>query len=129
MEIRQKWFAGSIKQREFLMNSGSSTYWRKSVVFVGRLSKTVSKSRAPLTLLLRYCLIYRELHHIRMGRDSNPRYLSVHTLSRRAQSTALAPILRKLRFWIQIGSHANEFAEAAANSEPRTPISQDSLTP
>ena len=27
-----------------------------------------------------------------MGRDSNPRYLSVHTLSRRAQSTALAPI-------------------------------------
>ena len=28
-----------------------------------------------------------------MGRDSNPRYLAVHTLSRRAQSTALAPIL------------------------------------
>src|ERR1700737_175021 len=28
----------------------------------------------------------------RMGRDSNPRYLAVHTLSRRAQSTALAPI-------------------------------------
>jgi hypothetical protein len=27
-----------------------------------------------------------------MGRDSNPRYLAVHTLSRRAQSTALAPI-------------------------------------
>jgi hypothetical protein len=28
----------------------------------------------------------------RMGRDSNPRYLAVHTLSRRAQSTTLAPI-------------------------------------
>ena len=28
-----------------------------------------------------------------MGRDSNPRYLAVHTLSRRAQSTTLAPIL------------------------------------
>ena len=27
-----------------------------------------------------------------MGRDSNPRYLAVHTLSRRAQSTTLAPI-------------------------------------
>ena len=27
-----------------------------------------------------------------MGRDSNPRYLAVHTLSRRARSTALAPI-------------------------------------
>src|SRR5436853_4608966 len=30
-----------------------------------------------------------------MGRDSNPRYLSVHTLSRRAQSTTLSPILRE----------------------------------
>ena len=29
----------------------------------------------------------------RMGGDSNPRYLSVHTLSRRAQSTTLPPIL------------------------------------
>src|SRR5215831_15629056 len=28
----------------------------------------------------------------RMGRDSNPRYLMVHTRSRRAQSTTLAPI-------------------------------------
>ena len=28
----------------------------------------------------------------RMGGDSNPRYLSVHTLSRRAQSTTLPPI-------------------------------------
>src|SRR5260370_25828497 len=31
----------------------------------------------------------------RMGRDSNPRYLAVHTLSRRAQSTALAPIRKR----------------------------------
>src|SRR5579862_4297617 len=31
-----------------------------------------------------------------MGGDSNPRYLSVHTLSRRAQSTALSPIPGKL---------------------------------
>jgi hypothetical protein len=29
----------------------------------------------------------------RMGGDSNPWYLAVHTLSRRAQSTALSPIL------------------------------------
>src|SRR5207248_909892 len=28
----------------------------------------------------------------RMGRDSNPRYLSVNTLSRRARSTTLPPI-------------------------------------
>src|SRR5258708_33588679 len=30
-----------------------------------------------------------------MGRDSNPRYLSVHTLSRRARSTCLAPIRKR----------------------------------
>ena len=29
-----------------------------------------------------------------MGGDSNPRYLAVNTLSRRAQSTTLPPILR-----------------------------------
>jgi hypothetical protein len=46
-----------------------------------------------------------------MGRDSNPRYLSVHTLSRRAQSTALAPILQKVRLWIQMQAGANEIAE------------------
>ncbi|SRR6266436_3909964 len=32
----------------------------------------------------------------RMGGDSNPRCLSAHTLSRRAQSTALSPILTNL---------------------------------
>jgi hypothetical protein len=47
----------------------------------------------------------------RMGRDSNPRYLSVHTLSRRAQSTALAPILKRVRFWIQMEACANEIAD------------------
>src|ERR1700730_2350823 len=47
----------------------------------------------------------------RMGRDSNPRYLSVHTLSRRAQSTALAPILQESGFWIRKGSVANEIAQ------------------
>jgi hypothetical protein len=31
-----------------------------------------------------------------MGRDSNPRYLAVHTLSRRAQSTTLSPILGRI---------------------------------
>src|SRR3954462_13932348 len=34
----------------------------------------------------------REIVHWRMGGDSNPRCLSAHTLSRRAQSTALSPI-------------------------------------
>ena len=34
----------------------------------------------------------------RMGGDSNPRYLSVNTLSRRAQSTTLPPI-----HWILLG--------------------------
>jgi hypothetical protein len=48
---------------------------------------------------------------IRMGRDSNPRYLSVHTLSRRAQSTALAPILQESGFWIRMGWVANEIAQ------------------
>jgi hypothetical protein len=51
-----------------------------------------------------------------MGRDSNPRYLSVHTLSRRAQSTALAPILQKVGLWIRMEEGANEIAER------RTPI-------
>ena len=37
-------------------------------------------------------LYIKRLSEWRMGRDSNPRYLAVHTLSRRAQSTALAPI-------------------------------------
>jgi hypothetical protein len=37
-------------------------------------------------------LSQRGLCILRMGRDSNPRYLAVHTLSRRAQSTTLAPI-------------------------------------
>ena len=33
-----------------------------------------------------------------MGGDSNPRYLAVNTLSRRAQSTTLPPILVRLFF-------------------------------
>ena len=36
----------------------------------------------------------RDLKTPRMGGDSNPRYLSVNTLSRRAQSTTLPPIHR-----------------------------------
>jgi hypothetical protein len=49
-----------------------------------------------------HCYFHKMLHikHLsdwRMGRDSNPRYLTVHTLSRRAQSTALAPIRERLR--------------------------------
>jgi hypothetical protein len=55
-----------------------------------------------------------------MGRDSNPRYLSVHTLSRRAQSTALAPILQKVGFWIRMGERANEIAETPTVKRPRS---------
>src|SRR5260221_9746854 len=53
-----------------------------------------------------------------MGRDSNPRYLSVHTLSRRAQSTALAPILQKVGLWIRMGERANEIAERQPSNAP-----------
>ena len=42
-------------------------------------------------------LYIRHLSEWRMGRDSNPRYLTVHTLSRRAQSTTLAPIQERMR--------------------------------
>jgi hypothetical protein len=42
----------------------------------------------------------------RMGGDSNPRYLSVHTLSRRAQSTALSPIQGSRGYWFQSDSAA-----------------------
>ena len=44
-----------------------------------------------------------------MGRDSNPRYLAVHTLSRRAQSTALAPIRNEPTSLVSIGSGCNPF--------------------
>ena len=42
-----------------------------------------------------------EVIHWRMGGDSNPRCLSAHTLSRRAQSTTLSPI----RFLIPARAH------------------------
>jgi hypothetical protein len=45
----------------------------------------------------------------RMGRDSNPRYLAVHTLSRRAQSTALAPIRNEPRSLVSIDRSCNPF--------------------
>src|ERR1700761_7980454 len=46
----------------------------------------------------------------RMGRDSNPRYLAVHTLSRRAQSTALAPIQDKLVTFRRVWRSFNLFS-------------------
>jgi hypothetical protein len=45
----------------------------------------------------------------RMGRDSNPRYLAVHTLSRRAQSTALAPIRNEPTSLVSIDRSCNPF--------------------
>jgi hypothetical protein len=45
----------------------------------------------------------------RMGRDSNPRYLAVHTLSRRAQSTALAPIRNEPTSLVSIARSCNPF--------------------
>ena len=45
----------------------------------------------------------------RMGRDSNPRYLAVHTLSRRAQSTALAPIRNEPTILVSIHRSCNPF--------------------
>ena len=44
----------------------------------------------------------------RMGGDSNPRYLSVNTLSRRARSTTLPPILCfEFRFRVSRNTAAN----------------------
>ena len=51
----------------------------------------------------------RERKMWRMGRDSNPRYLSVHTLSRRARSTALAPIRNEPTSLVSIGGACNPF--------------------
>src|SRR4029077_6074442 len=45
-----------------------------------------------------------------MGRDSNPRYLAVHTLSRRAQSTALAPIQDEPETFRRLGSRFKMFS-------------------
>jgi hypothetical protein len=45
----------------------------------------------------------------RMGRDSNPRYLAVHTLSRRARSTALAPIRNEPTSLLSIDPCCNPF--------------------
>jgi hypothetical protein len=49
----------------------------------------------------------------RMGRDSNPRYLAVHTLSRRAQSTALAPIRNEPTSLVSIDRSCNPFVTPA----------------
>ena len=50
-------------------------------------------STRPNTTWQFHSIVYiNHLSNWRMGRDSNPRYLAVHTLSRRAQSTTLAPI-------------------------------------
>ena len=44
-----------------------------------------------------------------MGRDSNPRYLAVYTLSRRAQSTTLPPIpLEEYGFIVDLREIDNE---------------------
>ena len=52
----------------------------------------IVKHKLVITYLICKLLVSNNLSIWRMGRDSNPRYLAVHTLSRRAQSTALAPI-------------------------------------
>jgi hypothetical protein len=54
-----------------------------------------------------------------MGRDSNPRYLAVHTLSRRAQSTALAPIRNEPTSLVSIAGACNPFVTAGALSSSR----------
>src|SRR6476659_7464332 len=43
----------------------------------------------------------------RMGGDSNPRCLSAHTLSRRAQSTALSPIQNTLPLPLNVNLRAS----------------------
>jgi hypothetical protein len=52
-----------------------------------------------------------------MGRDSNPRYLAVHTLSRRAQSTALAPIRNEVQTFLRPESSFNLFSKPNFNPE------------
>ena len=65
---------------------------------------------------------------VRRERDSNPRYLAVYTLSRRASSATPAPLLKKahkemdkiqilhigfLSHWHFLLSHPNEWLEVA----------------
>jgi hypothetical protein len=52
-----------------------------------------------------------------MGRDSNPRYLSVHTLSRRAQSTALAPIQDEPETFRRLPSSFKMFSKGSCQPE------------
>ena len=60
--------------------------------------------------LFRNMLRINNLFEWRMGRDSNPRYLAVHTLSRRAQSTALAPIQQARLILLPLESSFNLFS-------------------
>jgi hypothetical protein len=57
----------------------------------------------------------------RMGRDSNPRYLAVHTLSRRAQSTALAPIRGGLGTFLLPNGSFNWFSPSVCDPDNRNP--------
>ena len=52
-----------------------------------------------------------------MGRDSNPRYLAVHTLSRRAQSTTLAPIQLEPETLERQVSSFNKFSRSNGDSD------------
>src|SRR5258708_5605723 len=64
-----------------------------------------------------------------MGRDSNPRYLAVHTLSRRAQSTALAPI-RKRAYEFGVDCRCLQpLCNALKAAAPPITIHQSPLTP
>ena len=106
--------------RRLLVSSFSDRRFRASwsaLFFIGRFLTSVLK----IAFFLPACHANSlEVNNLRMGRDSNPRYLSVHTLSRRAQSTALAPILQKVGLWIRMGEGANEIAERRTPTPPIT---------
>ena len=68
-----------------------------------------------------------------MGRDSNPRYLSVHTLSRRAQSTALAPIQDEPETFRRLPGSFKMFSKGSCQlrnrSEPRFATDRRAFAP
>jgi hypothetical protein len=61
-----------------------------------------------------------EIKRHRMGRDSNPRYLAVHTLSRRAQSTALAPIQDEPETFLRLRGSFNLFSASTCDAASLT---------
>ena len=84
-----------VKSRGFrtsVLRKKPGVFVRFLTLFCGFLRKRKRPANAVFTGLFGVLRIPANLTW-RRGRDSNPRYLAVHTLSKRARSTTLTPLL------------------------------------